>query len=168
MNNNRRIIFFGLSLFFIFNSCGIYDGYYHKVKNNKADFSSAVDYIMSERLFELKDSINKQKNVIHNFNSVSLYREDMKDSLLISFMKKYDIDRITMDKRQDKFYNNVIIFHKNYNPILGSSKRINYDFGSSPIRDSLELEKKKVGGCTYKIIDNNFIYCINKRPSFGE
>ena len=168
MRSYKLHIYLGLVLFLILNSCGSYDRYFHKVKNNMVEFSSVVDYIKSEKLFELKDSINMQKNMIHNSKSVTLYREDLKDSLLNHFMKKFDIDRITLEKRHDNFYNQVIVFHKDYNPITGSSKRINYDFGVSPIRDNIKIDVKKSMYRDFKIIDSSFIYYVNKRPSFGE
>ncbi|MEN2402531.1 hypothetical protein GKZ90_0022260 [Flavobacterium sp. MC2016-06] len=158
-------IIVGFSLACLFNSCGIHDSYYGKVKNNIGDFSSIVKYISANKLFEINDSINKQNNITKN---TSLYRSDLKDSILINFMIKYDIDRITRQKRNDNFYNNVIIFHKDYNPIMGKSKTIDFDFGVSPLRSRIQKGIKKDGGCYLKIIDENFIYSVNKNPSFGE
>lgn len=167
MKNKKRIRILGFSLLLLLNSCASYDGYYNKVKNNIDEFSSAIKYIESNKLFEIKDSIIRKKSTIP-FNNVSLYRNEIKDSILLTFMKKFDIDRITFEKRNDNFYNNVISFHKDYNPILGKSKTVDFDFSASPLRDRIVQGIKKEGRYSLKIINRDFIYSVNKNPSFGE
>lgn len=168
MDNMKNFIIFGFSLFFLLNSCTVCDGYYKKVENNIDEFSSTVKYISSNRLFEINDSIYKQKSSTYSIKNNSLYRSDLKDSALVNFMNKFDIDRITLQNRNDNFYNNVIIFHKDYNPILGKSKTIDFDFGISPLRSRIEKGMKREGGYSLKIINASFIYSVNKNPSFGE
>lgn len=168
MGKKKNFKILGFGLFFLLNSCSVYDGYYNKVKENINEFSSTVKYISSNRLFEISDSINKQKSLGYNIENISLYRNDLKDTVLVNFMNKYDIDRITFQNRNDNFYNNVIIFHKDYNPIMGKSKTIDFDFGISPLRSRIESGVKKEGGCSLKIINSDFIYSVNKNPSFGE
>ena len=168
MDNRKYFIILGFSMFFLFNSCSVYNGYYNKVENNIDEFSSTVKYISSKRLFEINDSINKQNSSAYNLKNNSLYRSDLIDSVLVNFMNKFDIDRITLQKRNDNYFNNVIIFHKDYNPILGRSKTIDFDFGISPLRSRIEKGVIREGGCSLKIINNEFIYSVNKNPSFGE
>lgn len=167
MKNKKNFGIFGFSLIVLLNSCSVYDGYYNKVKNNIDEFSSTVKYIESNRMFEVKDSIIKKRSNIP-FNNVSLYENDIKDSILVAFMKKFNIDKITLEKRNDNFYNNVISFHKDYNPITGSSKTVDFDFGISPLRHRIEQGIKKERGYLLKIINADFIYSVNKNPSFGE
>jgi hypothetical protein len=169
MKYNKILILTGFGSFLLLlSSCGIYDGYFSKVKNNIDEFSSIVNYVSSNRLFELNDSINKQNSSIYNIKNISLYRSDIKDSVLVLFMNKYNIDRITFQERNDNFYHSVIIFHKDYNPIIGKSKTIDFDFGVSPLRNRIENGQSKEGSYSLKIINADFIYSVNKKPSFGE
>lgn len=168
MKYSKIFITTGFSFFFLLSSCGMYDGYFSKVRNDIDEFSVIVNYISSNRLFEINDSINKLKSSNINIKNNSLYRSDLKDSILTNFMSKYDIDRITLQKRNDNFYNNVIIFHKDYNPIIGKSKTIEFDFGASPLRNRIENGLKKEGSYSLRIINTYFIYSVNKKPSFGE
>lgn len=167
-------VVFLLGILFSLNSCGSYDNYYHKIKNNRAEFHSIVKYIIKEKLLEKMDSV-----VIHQNNSISLEKaciyynkhnknNKLTDKRLIEFMNKYDIDRICLEKQNNEFYSTVIIFHKEYNPITGISKTVDYDYGKSRSRDKILLGEKKIGGTYNKIIDSVFIYSIDKSPSFGQ
>lgn len=156
------------------NSCAVCDNYYYKVNKNKVEFYTIVEYIRNNKILVNKDSIvlNNQKTIYFNSKCVYYSKYDkgnkLTDNVLIEFMDKYSLDRICLEERNDNFYNSVITFHKNYNPILGKSKTIDFDFGKSPIRDRIVLGKKKEGNYSIRIIDSLFIYSINKNPAFGE
>ena len=165
---------FLLGFLFSLNSCGVYDSYYHKVKDNKAEFHYIVEYIIREKSLEKMDSVLIKQN-----NSISLERaciyynkydkhNKLADNRLIEFMNKYDLDRICLEKQNNEFYSTVIIFHKEYNPIMGSSRTIDYDYGKSSNRNKILQGEKKIGGTYNKIIDSVLIYSIDKTPSFGQ
>ena len=174
MNNKKTFIALGFILLLLLNSCGIYDRYYHKVTNNIEEFNAITKYIIKEKSLEKMDSaVMKQQNSI-SLKSACIYynkynaSDKLTDSILIEFMSKYDLDRICLEKRNNDYYSMVIIFHKEYNPITGSSRTIDYDYGKSSIRDKILQGKNKIGGAYNKIIDSVFIYSIDKTPSFGQ
>lgn len=165
-NNFIKIILCGLIL--IQNSCSTYDSYYNKINNDIDIFTFVVNYISNNKMFEEKDSINKQEKNIFVTKNICLYNEDIRDTIILNFMNKFDIDRICLEKRNDNYYENVITFHKSYSSLFGKSKTIDFDFGKSPLRTRIQQGMKKDGGSSLKIINSYFIYSVNKNPSFGE
>ena len=141
--------------------------YYYKVTNNKNEFNAIIDHIHKNNLLKPVDPL---------FLDKCLYNSDKQnDSIITTFMNKFDLDRICMDKGNDNYYDSVIIFHKDYNPIIGNAKTIEYDFGKSPIRKAINTNSLKNTkgikinkGEKYKIIDSVFIYFVDRHPAFGQ
>lgn len=116
---------------------------------------------------KLNDSIKLRNNTSIHFDNKCLYEGQIQDTLLSSFMSKYDLDRICFHKDKQNYYDSVITFHKNYNPILGAAVTINYDFGNSKIRNKINAGEK-FPHQTALIIDGKYIYLANSSPAFGE
>ncbi|GGP06308.1 hypothetical protein GCM10010992_26000 [Cloacibacterium rupense] len=157
-------------IFFILllTSCNAQNSYLKKIEKNVHEVTSILNYIHDNKLFEKKDSLNKTKNAVYIKNKVCLYKEDIKDTLIQNYMKKYNFDRICLEERNDNYFKTVIIFHKSYNPILGKSIVIQYDFGESPLRTRIRDGVKKENTYYSTIIDSLYIYSENKKPAFGE
>lgn len=141
------------------------DHYYHKVKNNLNKFYTVLDYINKNNLFNVKDNKMRKNSSFYISDNICLYENEIKDIKVLKILKTFRIDRICLEKRNDEWYNNVIVFHKSYNPLFGSSKTIEYDFGESPLRNSLKKDNEKDFSI---IMDSNFIYSIDKNPAFKE
>ena len=126
--------------------------------------------IQKNALLKIEDSILLSNGAaISISNNHCLYAESVNDSFILSFMKKYNLDRICYYKNKEGFYDSVIAFHKTYTPFLGNAETVSYDFGSSSsilrskIKTGLTLKDQKL-----KIIDSLFLYQQNSKPAFGE
>jgi hypothetical protein len=141
--------------------------YYSSVKANTRDFDFILTYLQKNKFLELNDSLALHNIMTIHFGNKCLYEEQIQDTLLSSFMNKYDLNRICFYKDKQNYYDSVITFHKNYNPILGSSITINYDFGDSKLRSRIKAGEKLLNETAY-IINDKYIYLLDSRPAFGE
>ena len=141
--------------------------YYSKVKANTHDFDFVLSYIQNNKFLELNDSLKLNDSTTIHFGNKCLYEEQIQDTLLSSFMHKYDLNRICFHKDKQNYYDSVITFHKNYNPILGSSITINCDFGNSQLRDKIKAGEKFLNQTT-SIINDKYIYLSSSKPAFAE
>jgi hypothetical protein len=141
--------------------------YYSTVKANIRDFDFVLSYLQKNKFLELNDSLNLDNKMTIHFAHKCIYEGQIQDTLLSSFMNKYDLNRICFHKDKQDYYDSVIILHKNYNPILGSSITINYDFGHSKLRDRIKAGEKFLNQ-TSSIISDKYIYLSNSSPAFGE
>lgn len=142
--------------------------YYKKVKNSIDEFDRIVNYIKDNKLPAIKDSMVRSKELgnKHEIN-ICFYVEDIEDSSLVKFMRKFDLKRICFSKYQNDFFDSVITFHKDFNPILGKAVIITYDFDNSELRNRVKkgegIKDEKV-----KIINSLYLYRLKLKPAFGE
>jgi hypothetical protein len=141
--------------------------YYSSVKSNTRDFDFILTYLQKNKFLELNDSLELPNITTIHFDNKCLYEEQIQDTLLSFFMNKYDLSRICFHKDKQNYYDSVITFHKNYNPILGPSITINYDFGNSKLRGRIRAGEK-LPNLAASIVNDKYIYLVNSRPAFGE
>jgi hypothetical protein len=146
---------------------GMCQSYYKRVADNIEDFATVVTILNQKHLLELDDSIHLRNGEIVKFKNKCLFTDQVNDLQIKAFMKKYDLKRICFSKYDNKFFNSVISFHKDYSPFFGKAIVITYDFGKSGLRDiinrKVELRDERV-----KIINSMYLYRVRYRPSFGE
>jgi hypothetical protein len=164
MTKNKTII--GFAICIIAFSCNR-KMYYNTIQANTHDFDFVLSYIQKNKLLELNDSLELHDKTAIHFDNKCIYEEKIQDSLVVSFMKKYDLTRICFHKDKQNYYDSVITFHKNYNPVLGSSVTINYDFGKSKLRDRIK-SGEKLPDLAASIINDKYIYLLKPRPALGE
>jgi hypothetical protein len=110
MTKNKTIIRFAICI--IAFSCNR-KMYYNTIQANTHDFDFVLSYIQKNKLLELNDSLELHDKTAIHFDNKCIYEEKIQDSLVVSFMKKYDLTRICFHKDKQNYYDSVITFHKN-------------------------------------------------------
>ena len=141
--------------------------YQNSVKSHSPDFDFICSHLLKNEYLKLNDSLQLSNRATIHFGNKCIYKEKIQDTLLLSFMTRYDLDRICFHKDKKDYFDSVIVFHKNYNPILGSSITINYDFGNSKLRKEI-MAGDKFRNQTISIINDKYIFMSNSKPAFGE
>jgi hypothetical protein len=141
--------------------------YYKKVKDNIEDFSVAIDRLDKKLMLHQYDSISLSNAQSIKLLSKCIYREQINDTLICKFMRKYDLTRICLKKYNKEFYDSAINFNKDHIPFFGKSIIITYDFGKSQLRD-LANHGKQLKDEKIFIINDKYLYRVRSKPSFGE
>jgi hypothetical protein len=142
--------------------------YYSKVKNNIEDFNLAVNHLQQKHMLINNDSILLRNGEAINYdNGKCLYYEKVHDSLIRRLMIVYNLKRICFSRLNNEFFDSVITFHKDYNPLFGKRIIISYDWGKSEVRDKTK-EGNQPKDEKIKIVNNVYLYRIKAKPAFGE
>jgi hypothetical protein len=142
--------------------------YYSRVKKNIAQFDIAVTDIRRQQLLLHNDSIRLNGDHVHTFDYTCLYQDDkIHDSLLVNFFRRYGLTKICISRQFDKYFDSVIVFHRDYTPFFGKAITINCNFGKSGLRDSIEAGIG-INGIKAKTINDKYVYIVKKNPAFGE
>ena len=142
--------------------------YLKKVAHNIDDFSQTIEYLDQNGFLLQKDTIFLKGHEPLSIHNSACWRSD---TFSVDFLKRlyaqYNLNRICYSKDKDNFFDSVISFRRDYNPFFGKSIMVIYDYGNSNLRKQI-LNGTSPEGIEYKIINDFFLYRVNKKPAFGE
>ncbi len=87
--------------------------------------------------------------------------------MLKKIYDKYNLNKVCYSNDKDNYFDSVISFHRDYNPFFGKSIIIFYDYGNSNLRKQI-LNETPPPNEEFKIINDSFIYRLNRKPALGE
>lgn len=142
--------------------------YLKKVTRNIDEFSQAIAYLDQNSYLQQQDTIFLKDHSPLSIHHSACWHSDTFD---VDFLKRlysqYNLNRICYSKDKDIFFDSVISFRREYNPFFGKSIIVIYDYGNSNLRKQI-LNDTSPEGIEYKIINDFFLYRLNRKPAFGE
>ena len=142
--------------------------YYRKVLNNTYEFDFVISKIYDQRLFVKNDSLllKNGKSILVD-GDICIYYENLNDSLVKNFMKKYELKKICYTRIGTEYFDSVVTFHKDYTPFMEKAIIISYDFGKSGLRERAK-NGNKLKDENVKIMNDLYLYRLRLKPAFGE
>lgn len=166
MKNIKHLVGFCL-LLTVLTSC-YSKRYLKRVTNNIDDFTDVIAYLENNGYTLKQDTIFGKDNTPLSIKKSSCWsKKNFREDTLKHFFSKYDLKNLCYSKEKDNYFDSLISFHRDYNPFGGKSIMVFYDFGRSKLRSQI-IEGTLPDNAKYGIINDLFIYRVNRRPAFGE